>query len=400
MKLDLSFEMALAICLGIYYSGTLVAIKTKAKIPGLLFSSFIMLIGFWTILPLDIVTTSKLDGVYAIGMAAIMVNIGTLFSIKQLKQDWKVVAITLIGIVAMTISILLVATPLFGREVAIAAIPPIAGGGIAVALMSEAANAKGLEEIAVLCVMILTMQGFVGMPLMSVNLKKEAQRIIQDFRQGAASSIGTTVEAAETGSTKSLLCEKIPKAYRNANYYLFVVFLVGALAAWSGTYISAWTGGLIGSSIVGLLLGAILYGMGLMEKDPLTKSGAYVFLSTGIMINVIGGLNKATIETFTRMLVPLAGVLVIAAVGVWVIMIPVGKLFGMSRYMAVAIAANMFMGFPRNSQITEEVVTAVGDTIEEREFLRNSLLPKIILGGVVSVSVTSVIMAGLLASLL
>ena len=402
-KLDLSFEAALALVLGIFYICNVVSTKTKAKIPALLMAAFIFLIGYWTIFPLDLVERSGIPGVYALAIVSVMVNIGTLFDLQQLKQDWRVVVVTLLGIAAMGIVVFLVVMPIFGREVALVAIPPIAGGGIAVTLMSDAANAAGKPELAVLAVMILVMQGFVGMPLMSTCLRKEATRLVKDYRTGIV--VGGSVKlasgsGAEGTVPKKALRDLVPAKYKNGNYYLFTLFLVVFFSAAIASVTSEMTNGMIGSTIIAVILGAVLYGLGILDKDPYTKSGINTFMMTAISINILGQLNQATLDVFLDNLLPLGTTLIVAGIAVLVVSGATGRFFGYSPYLAVAIASNMFLGFPKNNIITDEVVNSVGETPEEVEYLRGVLLPKIILGGIVSVSIASVIIAGLFASLL
>lgn len=399
-KLNLTFPSALALALGIYYFCTVLATKTKSKLPALLTASIIFLVGYWTILPLDFVETSKMTVVYSIAMVAVMVNIGSLFDLKQLKQDWRVVIVTLLGMLAMGIVVWLVATPLFGKKTAIAAIPPIAGGGIAANLMSAAAIEAGYPELAVLAIMVLTLQGFVGMPLMSTGLRKEAIRLAENYRNGIVEETEITLSGDSKGKSRMTFRDRIPTQYRNQNYYIFYVFFLGAVAAWLGTYTSAWTGGLLTSTIVCVILGAVAQAVGIIEKDPFTKSGIMTFMMTAISINTLSGLNQATVEIVLKQIFPLGVTLLVASAAVLLVNGLTAKYFGYSKYMAIAIASNMFLGFPRNNLITEEVVTAMGQTPEEVEYLRGILLPKIILGGIVSVSITSVIIAGIFVGML
>lgn len=400
-KLDLSFEAALALVLGIFYICNVVSTKTKARVPALLMAAFIFLIGYWTIFPLDLVERSGIPGVYALAIVSVMVNIGTLFDLQQLKQDWRVAVVTLLGIASMGLVVFLVIMPIFGREVALVAIPPIAGGGIAVTLMSDAANAAGRPELSVLAVMILVMQGFVGMPLMSTCLRKEATRLVNDYRKGIV--VGGSVKSvsnSEETSHKRAVRDLVPVKYKNGNYYLFTLFLVVFFSAAIASVTSKMTNGMVGSTIIAVILGAVLYGLGLLEKDPYSKSGINTFMMTAISIKVLGQLNQATFDVFVANLLPLGITLVVAGLAVLVVSGATGRFFGYSPYLAVAIASNMFLGFPKNNIITDEVVNSVGETPEEVAYLRGILLPKIILGGIVSVSIASVIIAGLFASLL
>ena len=125
--MTLSFASALAICVGIYYFATIINTATKGKIGTMFTVSLIFLIGFWTIIPKDIVSTSQLDKVADITNLIVLVHVGTLFKLKNLKQDWRVVVTTLSGILGITIVMLTVGRLIFGKSFSIASIPPLAG---------------------------------------------------------------------------------------------------------------------------------------------------------------------------------------------------------------------------------------------------------------------------------
>lgn len=86
--------------------------------------------------------------------------------------------IALFGLLGLSIMTLTAGAALFGREAAIAATPPLAGGIVAALMMSEAAKAKGLMAISVLALVMYVMQGFAGYPLTAVCLRKEGQRLL------------------------------------------------------------------------------------------------------------------------------------------------------------------------------------------------------------------------------
>jgi hypothetical protein len=56
VKMDLNVTQAFSIVLLILAVGELVSMKTKAMIPSVFVSAVLFIIGFWTILPGDVVT--------------------------------------------------------------------------------------------------------------------------------------------------------------------------------------------------------------------------------------------------------------------------------------------------------------------------------------------------------
>ena len=73
--------------------------------------------------------------------------------------------------------------------------------------------------------------------------------------------------------------------------------------------------------------------------------------------------------------------------------LPLWKLVG-SRNMAIGIAMSQLLGFPATYLIVNEVATAVSETPEEKEYVVRRLTPAFVVSGFVSVTVISVIIAG------
>ena len=81
-----------------------------------------------------------------------------------------------------------------------------------------------------------------------------------------------------------------------------------------------------------------------------------------------------------------------------IVAILVGKLLGESWYMSFALGVTALFGFPGTLIVPTEVANAVGESEEEVEMLKKHLVPKMIIAGMVSVSVVSVVFAGIMAS--
>ena len=67
---------------------------------------------------------------------------------------------------------------------AIVATPPLSGGIVAYMIMSEGATAMGRPELATLALAVLVLQSFVGYPLTSFLLKREARHLLGDYKSG------------------------------------------------------------------------------------------------------------------------------------------------------------------------------------------------------------------------
>ncbi|HHY93365.1 MAG TPA: hypothetical protein GX511_08490, partial [Firmicutes bacterium] len=170
--------LALTIVLCIFAIGDILAVKTKAIVSMLFASSVLLVIGYWSGMPTDLLPKSQLVGIGSVLVGLLITHMGTLMKVRDLVQQWKTVIIAVGAVAGIGIFVFLVGSPLFGRNVAVVSAPPIAGGVVAALIMSEAAKAKGFTDLSLLATMLLVAQGFIGYPLSSILLTREARRIV------------------------------------------------------------------------------------------------------------------------------------------------------------------------------------------------------------------------------
>jgi len=133
--------LALLIISAVYYIGEFVGTKTKAWIPSVFVTAILFLIGYWTFFPKDIVTLAGLGAPLG-GLLVIMLcitHMGTIISIKQLLDQWKVIVITIAGLAGMVVACWVLCIPIVGKEYVVAGLPPLTGGIVAATMMNQAA---------------------------------------------------------------------------------------------------------------------------------------------------------------------------------------------------------------------------------------------------------------------
>ena len=161
----------------VYYAGEYVETKSKAWIPSCFVTACLFLFGYWTFFPKNIVELAGLGAPLG-GTLAIMLcitHMGTIISIRQLLQQWKVIVIALAGLAGMVGFCWFICIPMVGKEFVIAGLPPLTGGIVAATMMQTAAAEKGLIAASILAIAMYVMQGFAGYPLTAVMLKKEGK---------------------------------------------------------------------------------------------------------------------------------------------------------------------------------------------------------------------------------
>ena len=118
------------------------------------------------------------------------------------------------------------------------------------------------------------------------------------------------------------------------------------------------------------------------------------------MLYVFDGLKQATPEMLLSVLGPLVIIIIVGVAGMGVLSAIVGKVLKVSPYMAFATALTALYGFPPNLILTTEASKALAENDDEYQYLMDTMLPQMIVGGFVTVTITSVIIAGLFVPLL
>lgn len=393
----MNLTVAFLIVLIVLTVGEIVSMKTKAFIPSVFVSAAIFLAGFWTFFPENIVDLAGFTApVVTLAMLTLVGHMGTMLSFKEMVSQWKTVAVALGGIAGICLGTLTLGKMVFGWDMAVITTPPLTGGLVAAIIMSEAAKAKGLEAFAVLAIIVYVMQGFAGYPLTSIMLKKEGQRLLGKYRASTNERKGERVEEQKEEVSKFRLFAPMDKKYQTT-YMLYTKLGVLMVMA---HYIDVFTGGAVSKYIVMLILGTVAAEIGFIERQPLTLANSFGFFMTALMAFIFASLSKATPAMLGQLIVPLIGIIIFGVIGMAIISIAVGKLLGYTKEMAFSVALTALYGFPPNYILTQEAVKALTEDEQEREFLMGEMLPKMLIGGFTTVTIVSVVIAGVFKNLL
>ncbi|MED3874963.1 hypothetical protein [Lysinibacillus capsici] len=390
----MSQMLALTIVLAILYIGDIVATRTKAWIPSVFVCAVLFLIGYWTFFPKDIVSIAGIGPVVATMLMFLLItNMGTLLSLKELKNQWKAIVISLAGIVGIIAILFTIGALLFDLKTMIVAVPPLVGGVVAALVMSEGASAAGLEDLAVFAIVIYVIQGFAGYPITSIVLKREAKRLLKEHQQGNIQSVTQVEEDVEQSSEQPKLFRKIPTKYNTEYFKFFRLALVGLLAYGTSTALAPVV--TVNALVLCLVFGVLASTFGFLERQPLQKANGFGFAIMGLMLFIFDGLKQASPEMLMRIIVPLVVSIVLAVIGMYIFSFIAGKVLKVSPNLAFAVSLTALYGFPADYILTNEVVKSSTADQKEREMLLSHMLPPMLVGGFISVTITSVILAGI-----
>lgn len=380
----MSGVISLTILLVIYAVSELISRKTNGIIDTVLTISILALVGFWTgILPKNLFTNS---GVEAFGMAVVglmLTSLGTTINLAELKRQWKVVLIAILGAIGSCILIVLVALLVNRKNFGIVGAPIFAGGNAATLVLLNALRAKNMQLLSTYALAVLTFQNLIGIPVATYALRKEARRYLGSGEVELA-------EKAQIQKTPKRRPLQLPEIFDTPIINLAKLGLVASLSYG----VSLLIHGTINYLVLCFIFGIIFYQLGFLSDSIMDKTSSSGMITFLVTIVILGSLANTTPRTVMAVLVPLLVCLVVGTIGVLVTAIISAKVFNVSREMAVALGMTCTFGFPTTMILSQEVASSTGQNSEEQTALENYLLPKMITAGLVTVTLVSVFFAG------
>ncbi|UZN03797.1 hypothetical protein [Cellulomonas sp. S1-8] len=381
-----------------------VAKRTRSLLSSLFVASIIFLIGFLTnVFPEDLLASSSLLALAGVVVGFIIVHLGTMISLDDFKQQWRTLLVGIAAVVGIGV-FLLIAGLLFGGGVqpgeydelaaqpldfVIAGVGALSGGTISVLIVQEAALGVGLTSVAIFPVLIVALQGLVGFPLTSLILRREAASVKAQVRAGElpVEAVQDTPDGtvADTG--------RLPAAFRTTAGTLFVVGVV-VLAAMG---INNLTDGILNTFVVALIFGIALRTTGVFKPSVLGGIDALGLMMIAILILVFGPLATVELSDLASLAVPLLITFVFGLAGIAVFAAVTGKLLGYSIPMSIAIGLTALFGFPGTMILAQEAARGAGESPEEVAAIEGQILPKMIVAGFATVTITSVVVTSIIA---
>lgn len=395
---------SMAVFLAVFAVGDVVSYKTKGLISGVIIAAIVYIGGYWTgIIPTDSIASTGLPTMLtAIMIPLLLVNLGTAINISQLLSEWKTVVVALVSLVGLALISFTVSTWLFGREYALSASSPIAGGTIAAIITNEAAVAAGQPNFGAFAMLVCSFQMFIGMPVSSFMLRKEAERLMA---KGLIAP--NAVAEADTVSKKKFNLKIMgdgPVQYQTTPIIVLRVAIIAVIAYFISNLTiipgSDPTNYYLNPNVAYLLFGIVFGEIGFLVKNGLQKAGMYGFTMLCLYALTPNSFTSVTPDALLDMVIPLVGTLVFGAIGIAIFAIICGKFLGYSPYMSIAIGMCALMGYPGTQIVTDDMVNALSVSSEEKTAISDILLPKMLVGGFTTVSIASVVFAGIITPLI
>lgn len=395
--------LAFTVVMLIWTIGEFVSSKTKALVSMMLVASMIFLIGFSAdLIPHDLIQQSGLLGLGQAVIGLIIVHLGTMMSIDDLKAQWRTFVIGSLTVVIVTLVLYFAGTILFDRNVAIAGSTAITGGTLSILMVqgraaeiNAAGGNLGMLSAALLSVfplLILNFKNFIGFLVTAGILKKEALRVQKEYRAGTLKLYEEEVKENKNPASEVIL----PKYLQTPYAVLFLLGLTELVARW----LSGLTNGYVNTFVIALLLGILLRHFKIVRPSALSTTDSFGLLMISIMVIAFGPLADINLGDLVALIWPIlfylvSGVLIIIAVAYLI-----GKRVGYSSALSVAVGLTALFGFPGTMVLTKEAAAAVGENEEEIAVIEQNILPIMVTAGFSTITITSVIIGGIMVGFL
>ncbi len=383
--------------------GDIISEKTKALIPSLLVFLILLLTTTWSgLLPKNIIEAGGFSGqLTSMIIVVIVANMGSSLSFSDLKSEWRTVIIGVMAVAGVGVMVLTIGAAMYDWSYAVVAAPPISGGLVAAYEMSQAALQKNLPTLAAIAVLILSLQSIPAYLIIPTLLKREARRTLSI----RASESVASKSILKQPKTKKRLIPPLPEMYRTTSVYLALLGLVALLAVYASqgskmVFNEMGVNYSISATIFALFFGVIAREIGFLEPKTLQNANVFGFFIIASIIGVMGNLVNTTPEEILQVLAPIVVLILIAIVGIALFSIIMGRLLGRSWEMSFAIGLNCLLGFPLNFLLANEAINVVTKDDKEKDYLSNTIIPTMLVAGFVTVTIGSVIFAGVLKNFL
>ena len=387
--------LSAAVIFVVFAVGDMISAKTKAIVSMLLIASVVFLAGFWTgIFPETLFADSTLLSMAGLLVTMLLVHLGTTIRLRDFGAQWRTVIISAVACIAISAAVFFVGQLLIDRGFALVGAPILSGGVVATLTMQDMAQKANLPELAVFATLVMCAQGFVGYPVASLCLKSEAKRIKSRIDAGALKVDASAGAAQAAAAGRKKLIPALPDKYNTPNAIIAKVILVALLSVW----VSSLFHDAVNKLVWCLIFGVLCKEIGFLDEDALGKAHATGIVMPIITLSIFTNLASATPEMVSGMVKPLLVCIVIGTIAFAVVSILVGKIFGYSWQMSVAIGSSCLFGFPGTVIISNEVSESTGTTAEEKAAINAEIMPKMLVAGMVTVSVTSVLVAGVMSN--
>lgn len=377
---------AATILLVAFAVGEFVNVKSEARFSAILTTSIILIVMFWLGCPREIMTVTGFGTAAATMYSMTMVNMGTMVKVDDMLTQWRTLITGFIAVCAIVALVVLVGPMLVPRQYALAGAPVAAGGMPVYIMINEAATNAGFKEAGIFGLLVLLTQSLVGIPISSFILRKMAFRLIQS---GELSTL-----ASQKEKERRLAIPRIFKPMPDSLHIPVILLAKAALLASLAQILYTLTGQRIHYMIFALLLGIVGCQIGFIEKDFFREANGFGLIMFFVLVYCFGSLPDLTPAMLLDMILPWIVVFGLSLIAIAISTFVMSKIVKMPYPMTFVIGLTALYGFPGTYVVSNEVANAVGRTDEERQQLLDYFLPKMLVAGFSTITISSLLVVG------
>ncbi len=403
---------ALTIVLLIYAAGDVIAAITKAKFPSSVARGMIVLAGLWIgLIPKNTFSQSAIGGFGMMAVTLMITMLGTTIDTPEMKRQIKTIIICLAGLAVSTAIILIVGPLLINPQYAYVGSAVYAGGSAVVLMFTSVLKPRGLVAVVGFFTILSMAQSFFGQPVCSYYLRKYAKNFLKDpenirkwtdngseenrdrrlagktIRSAGPNGDDLVIAAAAVPAVKSRKLLQLPAVIDNrVPVLLLKVGLISSLA----TFLSARVGGAVHPFVISIILGWAAVETGFLPKGTLEhteSAGIITFLAACVLFGNYVGVTPHMFISYIR---PIIVVMVLGMFGTIITGLLLSRFINMPASLAIALGLTCTFGFPNTMILTNDVCDALAGNEQEHQALYNVLMPKMLVAGFVTVTITSV----------
>lgn len=342
------FELSITVILGMIALSQCIVVKSRGVFSLQFALGVLCMLGFGTgVLSPEIAVKSKMIEVGIIAYSVLLIHGGTLVDLKAIKTNWKMALLCVMAILSMVLVLSTVGTAIFGKPTVLLSLGSVIGGGATAAIVSNGAMAQ-YAQYAALPWLIFMLQGFVGLPIFGMALKRAASE--QSMRQDA--SAGRPHFRVQKEQPKKALFS-LPTACKGTAYYLFILMTVALINRLiNQNLLGAFN---IHPGLTALLLGIVLGQVGIIERDSLAKADALGFLMLGLMTLMVATLAQTPMMQMVSSILPALCILGLSACILVLVGYFGGKWLWQEPFKGVCITMSCMVGFPTAPMLVRAV---------------------------------------------
>ena len=149
-----------------------------------------------------------------------------------------------------------------------------------------------------------------------------------------------------------------------------------------------------------LVMGAVFFALGFLEKGIMSKTQSGGQITFFVTILIFSNLATTTPQQVLSVLPALLLSAACGVAGTVLLGFICAKVMNFPFGLAVSFGISCTFGFPTTMLIPQEVAEAFGRTETEKAAILNYLLPKMLTAGFVTVTIASVLIAGVVVRML